>query len=223
MSDDPVVQAPARLMEEPTDLGSLMTQSEAEFRGNLDEGKAWQRIKPSLETLREARARRVRSLGVSAGVTLVAMTVGWYAGVRYAHRANPNGGLQAAGSQVVAPVVSMALNNGESVLSDGTRILVGNNTQGRYIRDALGARIILEDGSVDVFVPDMGKHQAFAISCAEFEVSTAGARFSVSFHTGCVLVDVAQGSVSIAKAGDPVRVTGARDQWASEGCRRLVH
>jgi len=87
MSDDPV-QTPARLLEEPTEVGSLLTKSEALFRGSLDEARAWARIEPALEVpIRPRLRRRILVIGLLTSASALALS--WYAGIRYAKRADP--------------------------------------------------------------------------------------------------------------------------------------
>ncbi len=99
MSEDPVVQAPARLIDEPTEVAELLTHSEAQFRHDLDEGQAWKRLKPCLDAAAPPSKRRGLLLIVLAAMG-VALAVGWYAGVHYSaivsKNRRANGGASAA-------------------------------------------------------------------------------------------------------------------------------
>lgn len=162
---------------------------------------------------------------MSATIAVSAMAIGWYAGVRYARQSAPSlpgtrGSLQSASSTLGVPprLISMALNSGESVLSDGTRIFVGSQTQGRYTRDADGGRIILDHGRVDVFVPDTSTGEGVSIACGPYEFRARGTRLSLLFEARCVTLDVAQGNVPIFKQRNPVEVATAGSHWVSGGC-----
>lgn len=89
MRDDPVVPAPARLFDEPTEVASLLSHAEAQFRSNLDEGQAWKRLRPELDAVPRKASRRRILLRTLAAIA-VALAIGWIAGVHYAKHASTN-------------------------------------------------------------------------------------------------------------------------------------
>jgi hypothetical protein len=89
MSDDPVVPAPARLFDEPTEVASLLSHAEAQYRINIDEGQAWKRLRPELDAVPRKASRRRMLLKTLAAIA-VALAIGWIAGVQYAKRASNN-------------------------------------------------------------------------------------------------------------------------------------
>jgi|NGEPerStandDraft_6_1074524.scaffolds.fasta_scaffold02228_3 hypothetical protein len=89
MSDDPVVPAPARLFDEPTEVASLLSHAEAQYRSNIDEGQAWKRLRPELDAVPRKTTRRGILLKTLAAI-VVALAIGWIAGAHYTKHAGNN-------------------------------------------------------------------------------------------------------------------------------------
>jgi len=105
MSDDPG-QTPARLLQEPTEVGALLTKTEALFRGNFNEARAWTRIKPVLDgvSIRPRLRRRILVIGVVTSASILAL--GWYAGIRYAKPAEAAPSLARTSARSARPCFS---------------------------------------------------------------------------------------------------------------------
>ncbi len=171
MSEDPVVQAPARLIDEPTEVATWLTQSEAQFRGSLDEGQAWKRVKPHLSAAAPKTTRHPILLA-SLATSAAAMAIGWYAGAHYStHAAKTENTVSVARTTSQASptqsLTSQRLPTGESVLADGTRALVQEGTQSHYTKGPDGAIVSLDSGRLELFVAHQTTGKRFTVKCPE--------------------------------------------------------
>ncbi len=220
MSDDPVVQAPARLIDEPTEVASWLTQSEAQFRGNLDEGQAWKRVKPHLNDV-TPRTKRIPILAASLATSAAAMAIGWYAGAHYSKGASrsENSKSQARLLDFAAqPATSQQLPSGESVLADGSRVVVLEGTQSHYNYGAEGAIVSLVSGRLELFVARQSSDKWLTVHCPRYELRSLGARFKVDVTSGCVKLQVVDGKVEILAGKIPVTSVATAEHWASDAC-----
>ena len=226
MSDDPVVQSPARLIDEPTEVASILTESEAQFRTDLDEGRAWKKLEPSLGVV-TARRRRPGVILTSALTSAVAMAIGWYAGAHYAGK--PDYGkvtapvpTAAVGAATVTKTVSRPLQSGESLFEDGTRAVVGEGTQGQFTNGPDGTNVQLLRGDLELFVARQAKGQQFSVQCPDTELRVLGTHFAVSVAEDCVQLRVLEGKVAVISKNIQVEPIGAGQRWASHACEGRV-
>jgi ferric-dicitrate binding protein FerR (iron transport regulator) len=221
MSEDPVVQAPARLIDEPTEVATWLTQSEAQFRGNLDEGSAWKRVKPHLNAV-SPKTKRHPILVASLATSAAAMAIGWYAGAHYSKRASKteNPPAQTALVGLVAQSASsQQLPTGESVLADGTRALVLDGTRSHYNKGPDGAIVSLDSGRLELFVAPQVSGKRFAVKCLNYELRAHGTHFNVDVASACVKLQVAEGKVVVLEDDVPLIRVEAGGHWASASCK----
>jgi hypothetical protein len=220
MSDDPVVQAPARLIDEPTEVASWLTQSEAQFRGSLDERQAWKRVKPHLGNV-EPQAKRHPILIASLATSAAAMAIGWYAGAHYAKRADRNENPVAAATSpgLVAPSLpSRPLPMGESILDDGTRALVLEGTQSHYSMGPDGAIVTLVNGRLEISVAHQANGKRFTVQCPKYELRVLATHFKVDVAAACVRIQVTNGRVAVFEGEIPRAQVESGGHWASSAC-----
>jgi ferric-dicitrate binding protein FerR (iron transport regulator) len=220
MSDDPVVQAPARLIDEPTEVATWLAHSEAQFRGNLDEGQAWKRVKPHLNAATPTTKRNpilIASLATSAA----AMAIGWYAGAHYSKGASKSENSKSQArllDSATQPATSQRLPSGESVLADGSRVVVLEATQSQHNYGSEGAIVSLVSGRLELFVARQSSGKWFTVDCPRYEMRSLGARFNVDVASGCVKLQVSDGKVEILAGKIPVTSVVAAEHWASDAC-----
>ncbi len=225
MSDDPVVQSPARLIDEPTEVASILTRSEAQFRSDLDEGQAWKRLEPSLDAP-AAKRRRPGIMITSVVTSAVAMAVGWYAGAHYAGHSRRGTAASAAASESAlafggiagTETIAQPLKSGESLFADGTRAIVGEGALGQFTNGPEGINVRLLRGDVELSVARQANGQRFSVQCPKYELRVMGTRFNVSVASDCVRLRVVEGKVAVIARNVQVAEIGAAQQWASEAC-----
>ena len=223
MSDDPVVLAPARLIDEPTEAASLLNQSEAQFRSSLDEGNAWKRLKPSLDTAVTKR-KPPAILITSIATSVTAMAIGWYAGVHYSIHSIHGGIIKSSpsptSSQLGVPTAtfSQPLAVGESLLADGSRALVGEGTQGEFTKGPEGSKVNLVRGHLELSVVHQARGQYFSVHCPEYELRVLGTQFNVNVVSNCLELQVVEGRVAVLLGNVPVTVIEGGQRWASQAC-----
>jgi ferric-dicitrate binding protein FerR (iron transport regulator) len=220
MSDDPVVRAPARLIDEPTEVATWLTHSEAQFRGNLDEGQAWKRVMPHLNAV-APKTKRHPILIASLATSAAAMAIGWYAGAHYSKRAskgeNSNAQAQLPGL-TARSVISQQLPTGESVLADGSRAVAIEGTQSHYSDGPDGAIVSLVSGRLELFVARQLRGMRFTVQCPRYELRVLGAHFNVDVASDCVKLQVAEGKVEVLARGIPETRVEVGGHWASDAC-----
>ena len=198
-------------------MPSLFSRAEAEYRSNLDEGRAWKRLESRLsKESRSAPAKRYRWVLAAAAACVL---VGW-AGLKWkalplmASRANPSATVP--GPQSNPALTAIRLAEGQSTLPDGTSVELLDGAEGTCKTAVSQSSLEIIRGRLNVAVARQATGHVFVVKALIYEFVVLGTQFSVRIEGSRVSLDVSEGRVAVRDASHLLKVVELGGHWSSE-------
>jgi hypothetical protein len=219
MTDEHPTANPPRMLQHSPTMATLFTDAESEYRLDIDEARAWERLQSRLSA-RDLPALPLKpqpwlwlTSAVAAGFLL-----GWF-GWRAVHPAS--GPLVAAGATVTVPSsrdsedVSLRLAAGKSKLPDGTEVELGDGAQGTFHGEKARSTLEFDNGRLDIAVARQPAARPFVVKARNYEFVVLGTRFSVKVAGPRVDLDVTEGRVAVTNDDQQLKVVEVGGHWSN--------
>jgi hypothetical protein len=217
MTDHRAPPAPRRLSQLSGEAAEWFAAAESEYRGNLDEGRAWQKLQERLDEVevplhRHSWRPTVTALTIAAG--LVAGWFGWQSlrGLPLFTERRPAPTIEEPST---VPTASIRLADGRSQLPDGTEVELRGGARGTYVSSPRESTVEFDRGRLDIGVARQPKGRSFVVRSQGFEFRVLGTRFSVNVEGSRVDLDVTEGRVQVARDTMALKVVEPGGHWSN--------
>lgn len=219
MTDERSTPNPPRLLQHSPTMATLFTDAESEYRLNIDETRAWERLQARLSAQDlPALPIKPRPWFWLASAVAAGFLLGWF-GWRAVHPAPAS--LMATGSTVLSPSsrdtedVSLRLAAGKSKLPDGTEVELGDGAQGTFRGEKARSTLEFDNGRLDIAVARRSAGRPFVVKARSYEFVVLGTRFSVKVAGPRVDLDVTEGRVAVNGSDRQLKVVEVGGHWSN--------
>lgn len=216
MSTSQPCPGPPRLVQMSREADSLFKHAESEFRGDLDEPQAWQRLQTRLSDSRlKVNAGSHRRLWFVLGLA-GCLVLGWVC-------ARSAGTLPriAKAPLVAAPRASagdegstIQLASGKSLLPHGVEVELQQGAEGTYRYQAEEESIEVRRGRVEVKVARISG-RVLVVKAGGYQFRIKEGTLVVSTEDQRVTLDVYQGTVDFRDAANVLRTVSEGEEWSN--------
>lgn len=219
MTDSRFTPAPTRLAQTTDELSSLFSQTEAEFRSNVDEDRAWKRLVGAVGTSKPASASPTRGLvWLWPAVAAAVLVVGWFGWSQHRPRITathtmPSSVVRPQSQEPREQVIQLA--SGRNQLPDGTVAELKEGAGGTYVANARETTLSFDSGQLEIAVAHQREGHQFAVKAKGHSFVVLGTRFTVKIHREDLELAVAEGRVAVRNEGVTLAVVEKGGHWSN--------